>query len=699
MSTTTKLLTSIFILLVAFSPARAQVITNVSTAAELATALNQSFLYSQEFGTLLTNRITLTGNISANTQMIVNADVIIDGAGFSIDMNNADRAFFIAGGNVAINNLTIQNGNATGGDAVGGGGGAGLGGAIFVGSGTYNGGFDPMTGTNPVFTGVSVPNVTLAGVSFVNNAAVGGSSGTDATSTSGGGMGGAGVVSGGESGGGGGGFGVGANGGAESQAGGAGAFVNIAGTNTSGGAGGNGGDTDGGAGGANGGGGGGGGETSFFGQPGSGGGGGLGGARGFFANNDPPNNGGNGGFGGGGGQAAGSYGSGGNGGFGGGGGSAYSSGSSGGNGGFGGGGGSGFGAAGLGGFGAADATSPGSTGNDSNGGGGLGAGGAIFVMAGALLTVDGGSFSGNSVVAGTGGEGNNGSAYGVDLFLGANVTFNVSSNLTVNSLGGAGNLADPNVANHANDPNAQGGIIKTGAGNLTLAGTNYYTGATTVSAGRLTVNGSIATNSAVTVQSSASLGGSGSVGAIGGAGSIDPGNSPGILTATSVDPSGGLTFNYEFTGLNPDFSNANASVNDLLRLTDATPFTLALNNANAVNIYFNLSDLGAGLYTGGFFTDTQSDFLSQIVNATFTYYLADELGAVSYNGVNYRALDAGYTMTVSTAAESANFGGGTVNGQVMQVQVVPEPSTYALLALAGVVLGYGAWCRRVRRAS
>jgi autotransporter-associated beta strand protein len=468
-----------------FSPLRAQVITNVSTAAELATALNQSFLYSQGSGNLLTNRITLTGNISANAQMIVNANVIVNGAGFTLDMNNADRAFFIAGGNVAINNLTVQNGNATGGAAVGGGGGAGLGGAIFVGSGTYNGGFDPMTGTNPVFTGVSAPNVTLSGVGFINNLAAGGSSGTDAAATGGGGMGGAGMSGGTESGGGGGGFGLGATGGGESQPGGSGAFINISGTSTSGGAGGNGGDTDGGAGGANGGGGGGGGETSFLGHPGSGGGGGLGGARGFFVNDEPPNNGGNGGFGGGGGQSADAYDSGGNGGFGGGGGASGSG--NGGNSGFGGGGGAGFLSGGNGGFGAGDATSPGGTGNDSNGGGGLGAGGAVFVMAGASLTVDGGTFSGSSVVAGSGGAGNNGSAYGADLFLGANVTFNVSSNLTVNSLGGAGNLSDPNVAANVNDPNAQGGIIKTGAGNLTLTGTNYYAGVTTVNAGTLTL--------------------------------------------------------------------------------------------------------------------------------------------------------------------------------------------------------------------
>jgi autotransporter-associated beta strand protein len=76
-----------------------------------------------------------------------------------------------------------------------------------------------------------------------------------------------------------------------------------------------------------------------------------------------------------------------------------------------------------------------------------------------------------------------GSAYGDDLFLGGDVIFNIASNLSVNSLGGAGNTSDPNVTQDANDPNALGGIIKTGAGTLTLTGTSYYTGATTIHQG------------------------------------------------------------------------------------------------------------------------------------------------------------------------------------------------------------------------
>ena len=477
-------------------PAHAQTTSwSVSSAADLTAALQGAFNNNASNPSLL-NTITLSGSISGTSQWIVNANVNILGNGNTINMNSTDRAFFIAGGTVEINNLSIQNGRAAGGSGgLGGGGGAGLGGAIFVGSGTYSGW---TTNDNPqpivAAVGLSVPSVTLVGVSFANNAAIGGGSTfyfADGFASGGGGMGGNSSGGGGNgTGGAGGGFGNSAAGaGGTGNAGAAGAFVNVSptsGNTLAAGSGGNGSGSNGGAGGANGGGGGSGGGG--FDTVGAGGGGGVGAGRGYFTNSDPPNNGGNGGFGGGGGGNAGGYGSAGNGGFGGGGGASLQSG---GNGGFGGGGGkASMGSPGAGGFGAASATATGGTGQDSAAGGGLGAGGAVFVMAGASVTVTSGSFSNSTVSGGSGGSGNNGSAYGADLFLGGNVVFSPTSTISVNSLGGAGNLSDTNVASNANDPNAQGGIIKTGAGTLVLTGSSYYTGPTIVNAGSLVLGAS-----------------------------------------------------------------------------------------------------------------------------------------------------------------------------------------------------------------
>ncbi len=79
-----------------------------------------------------------------------------------------------------------------------------------------------------------------------------------------------------------------------------------------------------------------------------------------------------------------------------------------------------------------------------------------------------GAFTGNAANYGMGYQ--NGSAYGKDLFLGTDVTFQVTTSLAVN-LGGAGNISDPNVSRNPADPNTQGGVIKTGSGTLTLTAT------------------------------------------------------------------------------------------------------------------------------------------------------------------------------------------------------------------------------------
>jgi len=245
-----------------------------------------------------------------------------------------------------------------------------------------------------------------------------------------------------------------------------------------------------------------------------------------------------------------------------------------------------------------------------------------------------------------------------------------------------------------------GGFTKGGVGRLSLSGSSSYSGATAVNAGELQMAGGSIANSAVTVASGASLTGYGRVGALGGAGSIGPGNSPGIITATQIIPTGGLDFNFEFTGTAPVFNNAANSVNDLIRITGNTPFSQSLSASNIINIYFSGAALFTGStavqYKGGFFTDTPSNFFNSISGATVNYFFQMSGGSASYNGVSYGTkseyeafLSDSLTITISTIGQSGNFDGPTnIDGQILQLEVIPEPSTYALLALAAGTFAY-----------
>jgi autotransporter-associated beta strand protein len=102
-----------------------------------------------------------------------------------------------------------------------------------------------------------------------------------------------------------------------------------------------------------------------------------------------------------------------------------------------------------------------------------------------------------------------------------------SKSLTV-----GGNNLSTEVSGAIQDNGGTGGsLVKVGTGTLTLSGINTYTGATTVNAGTLIVNGSIA-SSPVTVNAGATLAGIGTVGAttIMSGGTFAPGNSPGTMT-------------------------------------------------------------------------------------------------------------------------------------------------------------------------
>lgn len=274
----------------------------------------------------------------------------------------------------------------------------------------------------------------------------------------------------------------------------------------------------------------------------------------------------------------------------------------------------------------------------------------------------------------------------------------------INTNGWLLEIAGSGTARIAGAVSGSGGLALSGH-RLELTGSSTYTGGTWVHSGALVVDGSIAASGGVTLDGGATLGGSGRVGTISGAGAVGPGNSPGILTATGVNGSGGLDFGFEFTTVGaPTWATATSSGNDVLRLVDpTTPFTGPLGAGNSIDVYLGVTSLAFGdAFQGGFFTDASAGLLSGIQNATFSYYvLGDGHGtAKTYNGQGYYALDSNFwpsfeTVVVSAVSvPNADFAGGSVaGGTVMQLVVVPEPGAICLAAM-GIALAAAAWRRK-----
>jgi len=284
------------------------------------------------------------------------------------------------------------------------------------------------------------------------------------------------------------------------------------------------------------------------------------------------------------------------------------------------------------------------------------------------------------------------------------VTSATAATLTIGSSSGVTTTFGSGTAKNRGEITGSLAVTKTGAGTQVLGGANTYTGTTTVDGGTLAVDGSLASAGSVVVNVNGLLGGSGSVGAITGAGTVGPGNSPGILTATSVNPTAGTDFKFEFTALNPTYTSATASGNDLLHLTaSSSPFAGGLfTSGNIISIYLNNASITSDLlaqtnttFSGGFFVDGTYGLAAALNPASFAYYTTSaSLGtgsAVDYNGTSYYLMDGFATkVTLSdTVVTSAAFATGTVaTGTLLTFTAVPEPSTGALLGfgLAGLVM-------------
>jgi autotransporter-associated beta strand protein len=221
------------------------------------------------------------------------------------------------------------------------------------------------------------------------------------------------------------------------------------------------------------------------------------------------------------------------------------------------------------------------------------------------------------------------------------------------------------------------------AGNLILTAANTYTGVTTVAAGRLVVDGSIA-SSAVFVQNGGTLGGSGALGSttIESGGTISPGNSPGNLTFEGdLVWNGGGNYNWQMLGTTNTAGFAAGATWDLLTVTGTLDLT-ALSAGSKFNInLWSLASTGPDIdgNIGDFDPTTSYEWLA-VVASNITGFDASSF-EVNYAATNGTAgfsnpLDPGYTFGVRQ--EGGNL--------YVAYEVVPEPSTYALLALGAVVV-------------
>ena len=134
------------------------------------------------------------------------------------------------------------------------------------------------------------------------------------------------------------------------------------------------------------------------------------------------------------------------------------------------------------------------------------------------------------------------------------------------------------------------GLTKTGTDNQVFTGNNTYTGPTSISGGRLTVNGSLAAGSTVTVNSRATLAGSGKINGaanLASGGIVSPGSSGvGTLTFTGgFNLNGGCVLNFDF---------ATTTTSDKIALTGA--YVAPASGTVAVNINA-LSGFGVGTYS------------------------------------------------------------------------------------------------------
>jgi autotransporter-associated beta strand protein len=237
-------------------------------------------------------------------------------------------------------------------------------------------------------------------------------------------------------------------------------------------------------------------------------------------------------------------------------------------------------------------------------------------------------------------------------------------------------FAQPSAGTFAAAITGTGSLTKTGGGNLILSGSSTYSGATSVAAGRLSVDGMLG-DSPIAVLAAAELGGSGSIAgpvSIAAGGSLAPGNSIASLATGTASFAAAATFAYEVDSADPLSLGAAA---DLLVVSG----NLDLDPGNGTLLTF--TDLNSS--PAPFVEDTTIfaliNYSGSWNGGLFTYG-----GTPLADGSRFSVGSQWWEIDYNSSTGGDNFTSDYLpSSSFVTVTAVPEPGTLALLGIGGVL--------------